>query len=52
MQLSSNHIPVRFCLLAITVSVCQEVLEEAGFNTNVVTLAADTAEHPITAELS
>ena len=37
--------------LAITVSICQEVLQEAGFDAHVVTLVADTAEQPITAEL-
>ena len=37
--------------LAITVDICQTVLAEAGFDTNLVTLAADTIEQPITAEL-
>ena len=37
--------------LAITVDICQTVLAEAGFDTNLVTLAADTTEQPITAEL-
>jgi len=37
--------------LAITVSICQEVLKEAGFSPNLVTLTADTADEPITKEL-
>ncbi|MFT5205956.1 MAG: phenylacetic acid degradation protein paaN [Phycisphaerales bacterium] len=37
--------------LAITVSVCQDVLQEAGFDANLVTLAADTIEQPLTADL-
>lgn len=37
--------------LAITVEVAREVLREQGFDPNVVTLAADSAEAPITAEL-
>ncbi len=36
---------------AMTVRVCQEVLQEAGFDTNIVTLVADTVEAPKTAEL-
>jgi phenylacetic acid degradation protein paaN len=34
--------------LAITVSVCQDVLKEAGFNPNLVTLIADTPQEPRT----
>ncbi|MAI66972.1 MAG: phenylacetic acid degradation protein PaaN [Phycisphaerae bacterium] len=37
--------------LAITVDICQSVLIEAGFDANLVTLVADTTEHPVTAEL-
>lgn len=37
--------------LAITVKVAREVLAEAGFDPNVVLLAADSAEAPITKEL-
>jgi phenylacetic acid degradation protein paaN len=37
--------------LAITVDICQTVLVEAGFSANLVTLVADTAENPVTAEL-
>jgi phenylacetic acid degradation protein paaN len=37
--------------LAITVSVCQDVLKEAGFNPNLVTLIADTPQEPRTKEL-
>ncbi len=36
---------------AMTVRICQEVLQESGFDANVVTLAADTAEAPKTAAL-
>ena len=36
---------------AMTVRICQEVLQEAGFDANVVTLVADTVESPKTAEL-
>ncbi len=38
--------------LAITVQVAREVLAEEGFNPNVVTLAVDTADKPIAAELA
>jgi len=34
--------------LAITVAICQDVLVEAGFDANLVTLVADTVENPIT----
>ncbi|MCH8251828.1 MAG: phenylacetic acid degradation protein PaaN [Planctomycetes bacterium] len=37
--------------LAITVEIAREVLAEAGFDANVVTLAADAADAPITKEL-
>ena len=37
--------------LAITVSICQEVLIEAGFDPHLVTLVADTIEHTRTAQL-
>ena len=37
--------------LAITVDVCREVLTEAGFDPNLVTLACDSIEAPNTAEL-
>ena len=37
--------------LAITVDICQCVLEEAGFSANIVTLIADTPENPVTATL-
>ncbi|MCA1941309.1 MAG: phenylacetic acid degradation protein PaaN [Caenispirillum bisanense] len=37
--------------LAITVKVAREVLAEAGFDPNLVTLAADSADAPITKEL-
>ena len=37
--------------LAITVEICQTVLQEAGFDPNIVTLAADTASEPKTKEL-
>lgn len=38
--------------LAITVQVAREVLAEAGFDPNVVQLAADTREAPITKDLA
>ncbi len=37
--------------LAITVSIARDVLRQAGFDPNVVTLAADTSDAPITKEL-
>ena len=37
--------------LALTVKIAREVLEEAGFDPNVLLLAADSAEAPITKEL-
>jgi len=37
--------------LAITVDVCQGVLGEAGFDTNLVTLVSDTPENPVTETL-
>jgi len=37
--------------LAITVKIAREVLEEAGFDPNVIMLAADNADAPITKEL-
>jgi phenylacetic acid degradation protein paaN len=37
--------------LAITVKIAREVLQEQGFDPNVVTLAADSAAEPITKEL-
>lgn len=37
--------------LAITVEIAREVLDEQGFDPNVVTLAADSADTPITKEL-
>jgi len=37
--------------LAITVEVCRDVLTEAGFDPNLVMLACDTSEAPVTAEL-
>ncbi|MCC5857103.1 MAG: phenylacetic acid degradation protein PaaN [Ectothiorhodospiraceae bacterium] len=38
--------------LAITVSVCQEVLKEAGFDPWLVSLVVDTREAPVTRELA
>jgi phenylacetic acid degradation protein paaN len=38
--------------LAITVKIARDVLKEAGFDPNVVTLAADTAEAPLTKALA
>ena len=38
--------------LAITVDVCREVLADAGFDPNLVTLACDSIDAPITAELA
>lgn len=38
--------------LAITVQVAREVLAEEGFNPNIITLAVDTADKPIAAELA
>ena len=37
--------------LAITVEICREVLAEAGFDPNLLTLACDTIDAPITADL-
>jgi phenylacetic acid degradation protein paaN len=37
--------------LAITVEIARQVLQEAGFNPNVITLAADSKDAPITKEL-
>ncbi len=37
--------------LAITVELCRTVLEESGFDPNLVLLACDTPDAPITAEL-
>lgn len=37
--------------LAITVEIAREVLKEAGFDPNLITLAADSADAPITKEL-
>ncbi len=37
--------------LAITVEIAREVLSEFGFDANVITLAADTADAPITEKL-
>jgi len=37
--------------LAITVSICQDVLKEAGFDTNLVTLAADSVDKPKTTDI-
>ncbi|HEC01143.1 MAG TPA: phenylacetic acid degradation protein PaaN [Sphingomonadales bacterium] len=38
--------------LAITVEICRDVLSEEGFNPNIVTLAADSAEAPLAKELA
>ncbi|MDG2054264.1 MAG: phenylacetic acid degradation protein PaaN [Phycisphaerales bacterium] len=38
--------------VAMTVQTCREVLSEAGFDPNVVMLAVDTAEEPVTKSLS
>ena len=38
--------------LAITVEICRTVLAEAGYDPNLVTLAADTPEAPIAKELA
>lgn len=38
--------------LAITVEVAREVLREAGFDPNVITLVADTKEAPVTKDLA
>jgi phenylacetic acid degradation protein paaN len=37
--------------VALVAAVCREVLQEAGFDPNLVTLVADTAEAPATLEL-
>jgi len=37
--------------LALTVAIARDVLREAGFDPNIVTLAADTKEEPITKQL-
>src|SRR5205823_4555340 len=37
--------------LAITVEIARDVLKEAGFDPNLVTLAADAPEEPITKQL-
>jgi len=37
--------------LAITVEIARDVLSESGFDANVVTLAADTTESPVTEKL-
>ncbi len=37
---------------AISVQICRDVLAEEGFNPNIVTLAADSADEPITKELA
>ncbi len=37
--------------LAITVSVCQEVLQESGFDPHLVSLVTDTVDNPCTQEL-
>ncbi len=37
--------------LAITVDICQDVLTEAGFDANLVTLVSDTLENPLTTKL-
>ncbi|PHZ85823.1 phenylacetic acid degradation protein PaaN [Paremcibacter congregatus] len=38
--------------LAITVAICRDVLKEEGFNPNLVTLAADSAEAPLAKDLA
>lgn len=38
--------------LAITVEICRDVLKEEGFNPNLVTLAADSAEAPLAKDLA
>ena len=38
--------------LAISVEICRDVLAEQGFNPNIVTLAADSAEAPLAKELA
>ncbi len=44
--------PAAILPLAITVEVCRAVLAEAGLDPNLVTLAADSAEAPVTRELA
>jgi len=44
--------PAAILPLAITVKLAREVLAEAGFDENLVTLAVDTAAHPITKEIA
>jgi phenylacetic acid degradation protein paaN len=38
--------------LAVTVEICRDVLREAGFDPDVIQLAPDTADAPITGELA
>jgi len=38
--------------LAITVEICRDVLKEEGFDPNIVTLAADSADAPLAKELA
>jgi len=38
--------------LAITVEICRDVLKEEGFNPNIVTLAADSADAPLAKDLA
>ena len=44
--------PAAILPLAITVEICREVLAEAGLDPNLVTLAADSADAPITKDLA
>ena len=44
--------PAAILPLAITVAVCREVLAESGLDPNLVTLAADNADAPITKALA
>ncbi len=38
--------------LAITVEICRDVLKEEGFNADIVTLAADSADAPLAGDLA
>jgi len=44
--------PAAILPLAITVKLAREVLAEAGFDENLVTLAVDTPDHPVTKEIA
>lgn len=44
--------PTAILPLAITVKLAREVLAEAGFDENLVSLAVDTPDHPVTKDLA